>query len=108
LSRSKGFAIEDRAQEWLKTQGFEIVDRNYLEKFGELDIVALKGGVIHFIEVKSGENFDPIYAITRSKLKKVVKTAESWLQKRRSNAIFSIDALLVRNSSIELIENITM
>ena len=47
-----------------------MVERNFFSQFGEIDIIALKKGVLHFIEVKSGENFDPIYAITPSKLKR--------------------------------------
>ncbi|MDR2151548.1 MAG: YraN family protein [Helicobacteraceae bacterium] len=108
MSRSKGFAAEDRACERLKALGFEIVDRNFYEKFGEIDIVAAKDGVIHFVEVKSGENFDPINAITPAKLSRVIKTAESWLQKRRLDAPFCIDALCTRGGEFELIENITM
>lgn len=34
-------------------EGFAILDRNYLRKWGELDIIAKKEGKIHFIEVKS-------------------------------------------------------
>jgi putative endonuclease len=37
----------------LVKQGFRIIDRNYTRKWGEIDIVAKKGNVIHFIEVKS-------------------------------------------------------
>ncbi|MDR0664225.1 MAG: YraN family protein [Helicobacteraceae bacterium] len=108
MSRSKGFAIEKQACEWLVKRGFEIIDRNFYEKFGEIDIVAAKEGVTHFIEVKSGENFDPIHAVTPAKLAKVIKTAESWLQKRRCNSPFLIDALLARKNEFELIENVTI
>ena len=38
---------------FLMKQGFSIKDRNYTQKWGELDIVAEKGGKIYFIEVKS-------------------------------------------------------
>lgn len=44
---------EDCACEWLKNNGYSVVDRNYLKKWGEIDIVAKKGGIIHFVEVKS-------------------------------------------------------
>jgi putative endonuclease len=37
----------------LVKQGFRIIDRNYTRKWGEIDIVAEKGNVLHFIEVKS-------------------------------------------------------
>ena len=44
---------EDCACQYLKKLGCVILDRNYLKKWGELDIVAMKGNMIHFIEVKS-------------------------------------------------------
>jgi len=44
---------ENCACEYLEKNGYKIVDRNYLRKWGELDIVAKKGNKIHFVEVKS-------------------------------------------------------
>jgi len=44
---------EDVAERFLKGRGFEIVDRNYRKKFGEIDIIAKKSEVIHFVEVKT-------------------------------------------------------
>jgi putative endonuclease len=44
---------EDSACKYLKKLGYTILDRNYLKKWGELDIVAKLGKKIHFVEVKS-------------------------------------------------------
>jgi len=44
---------EDSACDYLKKQGYRIIDRNYLKKWGEIDIVAQKAKKIHFVEVKS-------------------------------------------------------
>lgn len=44
---------EDCTCEYLKKCGYAILDRNYLRKWGELDIVARKGNKLHFVEVKS-------------------------------------------------------
>ena len=44
---------ETCACEYLKKQGYKIVERNYLRKWGELDIVAQKAKKIHFVEVKA-------------------------------------------------------
>ncbi|WP_217619671.1 YraN family protein, partial [Helicobacter pylori] len=49
--RAKGLKAEEEACEFLKTLGFEIMERNFLSKFVEIDIIALKKGVLHFIEV---------------------------------------------------------
>lgn len=108
MSRKKGFEAETLACEWLIARGFEIIDRNFQKRFGEIDIIAKKTETLHFIEVKSGEGFDPIYAFTKAKLKKVVMTAMSYMESRRIDTPFCIDALIVRDNEIELIENVTI
>ncbi|GAA8352566.1 YraN family protein [Helicobacter pylori] len=105
--RAKGLKAEEEACGFLKTLGFEIMERNFFSQFGEIDIIALKKGVLHFIEVKSGENFDPIYAITPSKLKKMIKTIRCYFSQKGPNSDFCIDALIVKNGKLELLENIT-
>lgn len=44
---------EDCACKYLEKCGFKILERNYLKKWGEIDIVAKKGNKLHFVEVKS-------------------------------------------------------
>jgi len=61
-----GNESEDRAIEYLEKGGFIIIERNfYAKKMGEIDIVAKKEDVLHFIEVKSSSNssYEPIYNI---------------------------------------------
>lgn len=48
-----GQAGEDYACEYLEMRGYKIVERNYLKKWGEIDIICKKGSWIHFVEVKS-------------------------------------------------------
>ena len=45
---------EQIAEGYLKNRDFIILDRNYRQKCGEIDIVAQKDGVLHFVEVKAG------------------------------------------------------
>ncbi len=51
--RKIGNLGEDLACRFLMKQGFDIIERNYLKKCGEIDIIAKNKGKIHFIEVKS-------------------------------------------------------
>jgi putative endonuclease len=44
---------ENSACDYLKKNGYQIIERNYLRKWGELDIVTKKGNKLHFVEVKS-------------------------------------------------------
>ena len=105
-SRQKGDFAEDRAIDYLQEQDFLVIDRNFSSRFGEIDIIALKDKVLHFVEVKSGE-YDPIYQITPSKLSKIQKTAYIYMSRKKLDLDFCIDALIV-TETIELIENITL
>ena len=51
--RKLGDIGENIACDYLVNHGFEIIGRNYLRKWGELDIIAKKANIIRFIEVKS-------------------------------------------------------
>ena len=51
--RAKGRTGEDVACIFLEKNGFKILVRNYQKKWGELDIIATKDGVLDFFEVKS-------------------------------------------------------
>ncbi len=107
MSRLKGSLAEDKAIKFLTSKKFEIIERNFYTKFGEIDIIAKKDGVLHFIEVKSGDSFEPIYNITPSKIKKIIKSVYIYL-KNNVNVEFCIDALIISNQEIDLIENITI
>lgn len=44
---------EDIAERFLRNKGFTIIERNFLRKWGEIDIICKKGDIVHFIEVKT-------------------------------------------------------
>jgi putative endonuclease len=52
-NKETGQLGEDIACRFLVKHGFEVVERNYWKKCGEIDIVAKKGNKLHFVEVKS-------------------------------------------------------
>jgi putative endonuclease len=109
--REFGNQSEDRAVEHLEKSGFIIVERNYhAKKMGEIDIIAQKVNVLHFIEVKSSSNshYEPIYNITPTKLRRIVNSAHYYLKAKKLDMAFCIDAMVVTPSGVELIENITL
>jgi putative endonuclease len=108
MSRVLGNIAEDKACKFLQKNGFKIVDRNFYSKFGEIDIIALKNRVLHFIEVKSGKNFEPIYAITPTKIDRILKSINYYLLKNRVDFDYCVDAIVIKQNSIEFIENITI
>jgi putative endonuclease len=108
-TKAKGNIAEDRACEYLRLQGYRIIDRNVYNRFGEIDIIALKESVLHFVEVKSGVTYESaVYNITRSKLQKLNRTIQTYLQQKKLNGDYCIDALIVCDEGIEWIENITL
>jgi putative endonuclease len=101
---------ESTAVSFLEQEGFKILEQNYYaRKLGEIDIIAVQEGVLHFIEVKSGQaDFDPIYNFTASKQRKVINSAYYYMKERGVNMIFSIDLVVIRWGEVEFLENVTM
>lgn len=108
MSRQKGARAEHIACLFLEQNGFEIIERNFFARFGEIDIIAKKGNMLHFIEVKSGKNFEPIYNITPTKLKKLILAIRFYLSTHDVREDYCLDALIIKDDICELIENITL
>ncbi len=75
----KGEAL---AGKLLKKRGYKILKRNYVSKYGEIDIVAYDKGTISFVEVKTrqSENYGPPeLAVTKEKRRRIVRTAMNYL-----------------------------
>lgn len=98
---------ERLAEKYLKNKGYQILDRNYYFRIpgnpqkGEIDIVAKKGETISFVEVKLLRNpamlISPEEKVNFSKMRKLIKTAESWLMKKKIplNTKWQIDILAI-------------
>lgn len=109
MSRAVGDAAEERAAAFLRSEGFRIVDRNVSSRFGEIDILAMRGDVLHVVEVKSAPTFDQAAAnITPAKIRKILMTAETYMKKHRLDVDYVLDAVIVCGSDCELLENITL
>ncbi|MFT7005162.1 MAG: putative endonuclease [Sulfurimonas sp.] len=109
MSRAKGNLAEDKACAFLDENGFMIVERNFYSRFGEIDIIATKNDVLHFVEVKSGLDFESaVQNITPKKLSRLIKTGDVYIKKNALNVNYVYDALIVSPKNIELIENITL
>ncbi|MFC1645555.1 YraN family protein [Candidatus Omnitrophota bacterium] len=74
---------EDAAVDFLKRKGYKIIERNYRNKLGEIDVIAKDSNTLCFIEVKTRTNFKfgyPQEAITNFKQKKINRVALSYLK----------------------------
>jgi putative endonuclease len=77
---------ERAAVNFLKQQGFRIVERNYSTPLGEIDIVAVDGTTIVFVEVKTRSSLiagRPEEAVTNEKQKKLTQMALAYLKKHK-------------------------
>ena len=65
----------------LKKDGFIILHKNYRKRYGEIDLIASKGDLLVFVEVKMRKNpkFDLGYLITHSKQKKITMVAKEYI-----------------------------
>lgn len=78
-NRKRGSEYENYAAEELRTEGCIIVETNYRCKFGEIDIIALDGEYLVFVEVKYRKNKNSGYpeeAVSASKQKRISLTAD--------------------------------
>ena len=107
MSRVKGSRAEAMASEFLQNSGFEIVGCNYFTRYGEIDIIAKKDFVYHFIEVKSGKNFNPLQNVTPKKLSRIVDSIHIYLADSALDVEFCVDVVVIKNGEIEFFENIS-
>lgn len=98
------------ASQYLTNTGFNIIETNYWKKWGEIDIVAKKDGVVHFVEVKSvsyetqeklaysvsHETWQPEELVHRFKLHQIVKALETWISENSYEGEWLIDVMAVR------------
>jgi putative endonuclease len=74
---------EEIAEKFLVEKGYEILDRQFLTRLGEIDLVAKDGDEVVFVEVKIRRDTSfgyPEESVTPSKLRKIAMTAELYLR----------------------------
>jgi putative endonuclease len=95
-TRARGAAGEEAAEAFLVASGYRIVARNVLTKVGELDVVALDGETLCFVEIKARatqEFGEAIAAVRAGKQRKIVRAAMLFLAKNRSQRPCRFDVL---------------
>ncbi|HET7177144.1 MAG TPA: YraN family protein [Solirubrobacterales bacterium] len=87
--RRLGRTAEDLVAARLAGGGWELVERNARTRFGELDIVALDGPALVFVEVKAGREGAafgperPVLAVNARKQRRIRRLATAWMAERR-------------------------
>ena len=71
------------AADWLREQGFTILELNWRYSYYEIDIIASKGEVLHFIEVKTRNSLlfgHPEEDVSEKKIESIMNAAEEFLE----------------------------
>ena len=87
---------------FLMKHGFDVIERNYLRKWGEIDIVANKKESLHFIEVKTvvpqeGGYISGEEQVHEKKLERLARTVETYLLEKKisSKTKYYLDLVVV-------------
>jgi len=116
---------------FLMKHGFEIIERNYTRKYGEIDIIAERGNKLYFIEVKSvsviklpdnkkyfgigkSGSYRPEDNIHPWKLKRLSRTIQVYLLNQRGDKDWQFDVAIVymdivnRVARVKMLEDIVL
>jgi len=105
LPATDGQHAERLAEDFLRRQGLSILARNVRCKGGEIDLIALEGAILVFVEVRLRQNADfggAAASITRPKQKRIILAARHWLHgegRRYARHTCRFDALLFNELS---------
>jgi putative endonuclease len=106
---------EDLAAVWLAEQGFELIHRNWKHSYFELDVIAVKEEILHFIEVKTRTTDSyghPEEGVTAKKLERLMNAGEEFLHqypnwKRIQYDILSIRLFREKETEYFLLEDVS-
>lgn len=108
---------ENVASSFLQKNGYKILTKNYSTKFGEIDIIALDGNVLVFVEVKSRTNTCfglPYEVVNKVKLRQIAKAGEiyqfknKWLpQKVRIDIVSILLSPAGEQRNVEILKDVS-
>ncbi|MFZ4620277.1 MAG: YraN family protein [Bacteroidota bacterium] len=108
-TRARGAAGEETAVNFLKQNGYEILEQNYYYNHGEIDIVAKDGKVLVFVEVKSRRSSAfgaPEESVTPRKQELLRRTAEGYVMDRGitdTECRFDVVSILLKDGKQECV-----
>lgn len=108
----RGLAGEAAAIAFLKARGWEILDHRFRMGRLEIDVVARRGGIVAFVEVKARRSpafGSPLEAVTRAKQREIGRVAQAWVDRRGAAGDtyrFDVIGVTLRASGRPLIEHV--
>lgn len=108
-TRSRGTSAENQALDYLQQQGLCLVTRNYSCRCGEIDLIMRDSGALVFVEVryrKSTRFGLPEETVDSRKQRKLILTAQRYLQSARIDAACRFDVIAISEKTpIKWIKN---
>ena len=109
LNQEFGQYGEDVAAKFCREHHLKILKRNYRCRAGEIDIIARRDDVVHFIEVKN-RTHDLIpgrYAVNAGKQRHIRQSAQTYLMEHglTNDCLVSFDVIEITDGQIEFLEN---
>jgi len=108
--RGTGAAYEQQAAEFLESEGYFILERNFRCKFGEIDIIARDGRYLVFVEVKYRTDLragEPLEAVDYRKQSRISRVADYYCMRHHimQDAPCRFDVVAVCGGEITLLRN---
>ena len=111
--RALGQAGEDLASRWYEDHGYEVLDRNWRRREGEVDLIVRRGATVAFCEVKtrSSDRFGTgAESVLEAKQRRIRRLASRWLSELtpavgRARVEVRFDVVSITAGNIEVIEN---
>lgn len=109
--RTIGKKKEELAEQYLKSQGYEILEKNFYSHAGEIDIIAKDGTYLVFVEVKYRKSLSQGYAseaVNVRKQQRIYRVAAYYLHKNGYPADATpcrFDVVSIQGEQITLIKN---
>ena len=105
----RGLAGERQAMRYLESQGFAIVAHRFRAGRIEIDLVARRGALVAFVEVKArrDESFgSPLEAVTGAKRRELVRAARVWMDRfGRPSDLYRFDCIAITGAKLEHVED---
>lgn len=89
VAEARGRQAERRAALWLRMKGYTILAARVKLPVGEIDLIARKGRLVAFVEVKARARTDEaLGAVTQGSWQRIARAAEAWMASRPKYADF--------------------
>ena len=87
----RGLSAETRAAWWLRLKGYRILARRYRTPGGEADLVARRGAVLVFVEVKARGSLEAaLLAIQPAQQRRIGAAARAWLARHPGDMALTV------------------